>query len=70
MGAFQDRTSMDRILFAAVNHENKSQGVSSVSYRLKPFDVTFAAVGQSAGPRPKSWNFFGELGTRPTRESS
>ena len=26
MGAFQDRTSMDRILFAVFTHENKSQG--------------------------------------------
>ncbi len=29
MGVFQDRTSMDRILFAVFTHENKSQGVSS-----------------------------------------
>lgn len=29
MGTFQDRTSMDRILFAVFNHENKSQGVST-----------------------------------------
>lgn len=26
MGTFQDRTSMDRILFAVFNHENKTQG--------------------------------------------
>jgi transposase-like protein len=30
MGTFQDRTSMDRILFAVFNHENKSQGVSTL----------------------------------------
>jgi putative transposase len=34
MGTFQDRTSMDRILFAVFTHENKSQGVSS------PFPLT------------------------------
>ena len=31
MGTFQDRTSMDRILFAVFTHENKSQGVSTPS---------------------------------------
>lgn len=30
MGVFQDRTSMDRILFAVFTRENKSQGVSSL----------------------------------------
>jgi transposase-like protein len=34
MGTFQDRTSMDRILFAIFTHENKSQGVST------PFPLT------------------------------
>jgi len=34
MGTFQDRTSMDRILFAVFTHENKSQGVST------PFPLT------------------------------
>ena len=29
MGTFQDRTSMDRILFAVFIHENKSQGFSA-----------------------------------------
>ena len=29
MGTFQDRTSMDRILFAVFSHENKSQCVST-----------------------------------------
>ncbi len=29
MGVFQDRTSMDRILFADFSHENKTQGVST-----------------------------------------
>ena len=29
MGTFQDRTSMDRILFAVLIHENKAQGVST-----------------------------------------
>lgn len=29
MGTFQDRTSMDRILFAIFSHENKLQGVST-----------------------------------------
>jgi transposase-like protein len=29
MGTFQDRTSMDRILFAVFTHENKSQGVNT-----------------------------------------
>ena len=29
MGVFQDKTSMDRILFAVFTHENKSQGVST-----------------------------------------
>ena len=30
MGVFQDRTSMDRILFAVFTHENRSQGVPSL----------------------------------------
>ena len=30
MGAFQDRTSMDRILFAIFIHENKQQGSSTL----------------------------------------
>ncbi|MFQ5530815.1 MAG: IS256 family transposase [Gemmatimonadota bacterium] len=29
MGVFQDRTSMDRILFAVFTHENRTQGVST-----------------------------------------
>ena len=29
MGTFQDKTSMDRILFAVFTHENKSQGVTT-----------------------------------------
>ncbi|HKT17871.1 MAG TPA: IS256 family transposase [Stellaceae bacterium] len=29
MGVFSDRTSMDRILFAVFNHENRNQGISS-----------------------------------------
>jgi transposase-like protein len=29
MGTFQDKTSMDRILFAVFIHENKSQGLST-----------------------------------------
>jgi hypothetical protein len=34
MGVFQDRTSMDRILFAVFAHLNHTQGVSS------PFPLT------------------------------
>jgi putative transposase len=34
MGTFQDKTSMDRILFAVFTHENKSQGLST------PFSLT------------------------------
>jgi putative transposase len=34
MGVFQDRTSMDRILFAVFTHENRNQGVST------PFPLT------------------------------
>ena len=34
MGTFQDRTSMDRILFAVFSYENKSQGAST------PFSLT------------------------------
>ena len=30
MGTFQDKTSMDRILFAVFTHENKSQGVTTL----------------------------------------
>ena len=30
LGAFQDRTSMDRILFAIFLHENKQQGISTL----------------------------------------
>ena len=29
MGTFQDRTSMDRILFAIFTHENKQQGIAT-----------------------------------------
>ena len=34
MGTFQDRTSMDRILFAVFSYENKSQGTAT------PFSLT------------------------------
>jgi transposase-like protein len=34
MGTFQDKTSMDRVLFAVFTHENKAQGVSD------PFPLT------------------------------
>ncbi len=30
MGVFQDRTSMDRILFAVFTHENSNQGVPTL----------------------------------------
>ena len=30
MGVFQDRTSMDRILFAVFTHENSTQGVPAL----------------------------------------
>ena len=30
MGVFQDRTSMDRILFAVFTHENQTQGVPTL----------------------------------------
>ena len=30
MGVFQDRTSMDRILFAVFTHENKMQGIPTL----------------------------------------
>ena len=30
MGVFQDRTSMDRILFAVLTHENSNQGVPAL----------------------------------------
>jgi hypothetical protein len=30
MGVFQDRTSMDRILFAVFTHENKMQGIPAL----------------------------------------
>jgi len=33
MGVFQDRTSLDRILFAVFTHENKMQGRSPASVR-------------------------------------
>jgi hypothetical protein len=29
MGVFSDRTSMDRILFAVFNHENRNRGVGT-----------------------------------------
>jgi hypothetical protein len=29
MGVFQDKTSMDRILFAVFTHENKIQGINT-----------------------------------------
>jgi hypothetical protein len=29
MGVFSDRTSMDRILFAVFNRENRNQGLST-----------------------------------------
>ena len=34
MGTFQDRTSMDRILFAIFTHQNKRQGIAT------PFPLT------------------------------
>ena len=30
MGVFQDKTSMDRILFAVFTHENQNQGVPTL----------------------------------------
>jgi hypothetical protein len=30
MGVFQDKTSMDRILFAVFTHENANQGVPTL----------------------------------------
>ena len=40
MGVFQDRTSMDRILFAVFAHENKSQGLPTPFPLTQTFDVT------------------------------
>jgi transposase-like protein len=37
MGVFQDKTSMDRILFAVFTRENKSQGVSSLFLLTQTF---------------------------------
>ena len=42
MGVFQDRTSMDRILFAVFTHENKTQRIPTFSPWHKTLDVTFA----------------------------
>jgi hypothetical protein len=37
MGAFSDRTSMDRILFAVFNDENQNQGVSTALLLTQTF---------------------------------
>ncbi len=45
MRVFSDRTSMDRILFAVFNHENRNQGVSNhTPGRVPPGGV--GAVGK------------------------
>ena len=48
MGVLSDRTSMDRILFAAFHHENHNQGVNTLSCWHKPFDVTRRSVREVA----------------------
>ncbi len=48
MGTFQDKTSMDRILFAVFIHENKSQGIST-PVSLSRWTATF-----SRGPAPRT----------------
>jgi hypothetical protein len=55
MGTFQDKTSMDRILFAVFTHENKSQGVSTP---VDPSDRRWLDEAADAGP-PRRKN--GEL---------
>jgi hypothetical protein len=40
MGAFSDRTSMDRILFAASNHEKQEPGRQNPLQLTQTFDVT------------------------------
>ena len=37
VGVFSGRTSMDRILFAVFNHENRNQGVSTPLLLTKTF---------------------------------
>ena len=40
MGTFQDRTSMERILFAVFMHENRNQGLSTPFALTQTSDVT------------------------------
>ena len=40
MGTIQDKTSMDRILFAVFMHGNRNQGLAPPLPRHRPFDVT------------------------------
>ena len=47
MGVFQDRTSMDRILFAVFTHENSNQGVPKAVARIAPEDETDAVLAQA-----------------------
>jgi Transposase IS66 family len=49
MGTFQDKTSMDRILFAVFNHENKSQGVSTPAEKLHVDDTPVPVLAPGTG---------------------
>jgi hypothetical protein len=51
MGTFQDKTSMDRILFAVFSHENKSQSVST-PFLLTHKQLTLPAARRAIGNMP------------------
>jgi hypothetical protein len=44
MGVFSDRTSMDRIVFAVFNHENRNQASAPLFLLTNLFGVTGGAV--------------------------
>ena len=61
MGTFQDRTSMDRILFAVFIHENKAQGVSTP---LSLMSIGFLLIRDTPHVRLYVLNMFCMRGSR------
>ena len=59
MGTFQDRTSMERILFAVFIHENRNQGLATPfaltqtfrRYRSRPYRLTTTGAASSLASR-------------------
>jgi transposase-like protein len=62
MGVFQDRTSMDRILFAVFTHENANQGVPTLFSLTQAGSSRYSSMGIRSS---RAWR-----GVRPTWATS